>query len=258
MLNCIGRETFNRFHRQMKPVNCPNCSHKMPVREADAEIREFHPKAIGVINDSHGKDYAEKNVDKDSMIVFKCMTCGAGLELSNDTKRTIKCRYCDNENYLPDAIWTKLHPNKEVQPLFLLIDLSEDDMKSSVDYFLNVTALGVFRKHFANFIREYFEKPFISEAFLTWMKYFLGQKNNDKISFNMDIEKVQKYFYDNLLLGFENHPAELKAATAEYSYKLPAELQQKLSNDKDESIRTALSRNKSKGQKKGLFKSLFG
>jgi DNA-directed RNA polymerase subunit RPC12/RpoP len=226
-----------------KPFVCKACGHKMPVRSADAGLKQFHPKAIGVINDSSGNDSSERNTDKDSLLVFKCMTCGAALELSDDTARTIKCHYCDNENYLPDSIWTKLHPNKEVQPLFVLLELSEDELKDSIDYFLKVTALNIYNKHFENFIRSYFERPFVTTAFLTWLKYFVSAKNNEDISFNMDITKIQKYFYDNLKLGLAGHPAEVKKVTAEFGAKIPAELQTGLASDSDDLIRLALAGN---------------
>ena len=264
---------------QKQPVTCPNCSHKMPVRKADNEIKEFHPRAIGVVNDAFGTDYSQKNIDKSLMFVFKCMSCGAGLELTKETKRTIKCNYCDNENYLPDIIWSKLHPNKETQPLFLLLDLCEDDIKGTVDYFLNVTAVKVFSKHFENFIREYFEKPFINESVLSWFRNIMMAKNNEKLSFNMDISKIQKYFYDNLFLGISNHSVELKEATARYSAKLPSNLQHAFSTDKNDKVRIALTMNKNlskdvikklqndsneivsqqaKKIKGGFFKNLFG
>lgn len=265
--------------KNKKPVSCPSCNHKMPVREADAEIKELHPKAIGVINDSFGSDYAEKNTDKESMLVFKCNTCGAGLELTNKTQRTIKCNYCDNENYLPDAIWTKLHPNKEVQPLFVLLEINESDIKETVDYFIRVTALRIFAKHFENFIREYFEKPLVNDAVLSWFKFLLRAENEKQVGFNMDISKIQKYFYENISLGLSSHPSELKKITAEFGRNLPLNLQQGLSSDKDENVRLALAKNQSlekdiikklqkdsnpavaeqaKKQKTGIFGKLFG
>lgn len=265
--------------KNKKPVSCPSCNHKMPVREADAEIKELHPKAIGVVNDSFGADYAEKNTDKDSMLVFKCNTCGAGLELTNKTQRTIKCNYCDNENYLPDAIWTKLHPNKEVQPLFILLDIDENDIKETVDYFIRVTALKIFSKHFENFMREYFEKPFVNDAVLSWFKFLLSAENEKQIGLNMDMTKIQKYFYENLALGLSSHPAKLKIVTAEFGAGMPLSLQQALSCDNDENIRLALAKNKTldkdiikklqkdssplvsgqaKKQKTGFLNKLFG
>jgi len=234
-----------------KPYTCPKCDHKMPVRAADGILKEFHPKAVGVLNDSYGIDKKSLDTAKDEMLVFKCMTCGAGLELTGETKRTIKCNYCDNENYLPDSIWTKLHPNKEVQPLFILLELNEDDIKGTLDYFLNVTALNIFSRHFDNFTRQYFERPFVSESLLTWVKLFVSAKNNEQISFNMDITKCHKYFYDSLKLGLASHPAELKKVTAEYGIGMPVDLQSALAADKDETVRVSLAKNQ------GLHKSII-
>lgn len=250
----IDEESAMNAINSGKAFTCPNCSHKMPVRAADAILREFHPNAVGVLNDSFGKDHAEKNTDKETLLVFKCMTCGAALELSDDTDRKIKCKYCDNENYLPDSIWMKLHPNIEVQPLFVILDLSEAELKGSIDYFLKVTALNVFSKHFNNFIREYFEKPFVTSAFISWLKSFLSTKNNEEISFNMDITKIQKYFYDNLKLGLSFHPVELKITTAEFGNGLLIDLQKEFSVDPDEKVRIALAKNT--GLKKEIIKKL--
>jgi DNA-directed RNA polymerase subunit RPC12/RpoP len=262
-----------------RPFTCPSCSHIMPVRGADADVKEFHSKAIGIINDSHGVDAGGRNTDKDSMLVFKCMTCGAGLELTSKTQRTTKCNYCDNEDYLPDSIWTKLHPNKEVQPLFLLLDIDENDLKGTIDYFLRVTALKVYSKHFTNFIREYFERPFISDAFLCWVKHLVSAKGDDKIGYNLKMPDIQKNFYDNLKLGLNSQPAQLKETVSEFSINLPDDLQQMLASDNSDTVREALAKNKNlskdvikklqgdknpavaaeaKKHKTGFLKSLFG
>lgn len=261
-----------------KPYEC-SCGHKMPVRKADGLLKEFHPKAAGVLNDAYGKDSGKFSADKDNMIVFKCMTCGAGLELNSKTKRNVKCGYCDNDNYLPDTIWTKLHPDKEVQPVFIILDVQENDIKDCISYFLNVTALRAYSRHFDNFIREYFEKPFINESVLSWFKYLLSAENNKQVEFNMDITKIQKNFLDNIKLGYSSHPAELKIAAAEYGNILPEELQLLMAGDKDENVRLALVKNKNLSKsvikklqndpsqsvkesaskiKKGIFSKLFG
>ena len=240
----IPYEAITGIIDSAKPYKCNACGHKMPVRKADSALKEFHPKAIGVINDSSGSDSGKAEQDKDSLLVYKCSTCGAALELSDDTKRTIECRYCDNENYLPDAIWTKLHPNREVQPLFVVMDLSDKDLADSTDYFLNVTPLSIYRKHFENFIRSYFEAPFESPAFLSWLKSFVSAVNNEKVSFNMDVTKIQKFFYDNLKLGLSSHLASVKEIAAEYGLGIPPDLQLLMAEDGNESVRLALSKNK--------------
>lgn len=127
--------------------------------------KEFHRNTIAVLNDFGGIDDGIKNVDdKASTVVIKCMTCGAGLEITNKTKRTVMCQYCDNENYLPDNIWQKLHPHKETEPFFVILDIDENDLKDSLQYFLSVTALKIYEKHFQNFIRELFQKPFLNDS----------------------------------------------------------------------------------------------
>lgn len=239
----IPEDTITAMLDSGKPYSCAACGHKMPVRKADIALKEFHPKAIGVINDSSGSDVGKDDREKESLLVYKCMTCGAALELNDDTKRTIQCKYCDNENYLPDAVWVKLHPNREVQPLFVVMDLSEQDMKASIDYFLNVTPLSIYSRHFENFIRSYFERPFITPAFLSWLKSFVSAVNNEQINFNMDITKLQKFFYGNLKLGLSGHPVELKSTAAKYGLGIPADLQLLLAADTSEAVRLALSGN---------------
>jgi hypothetical protein len=262
-----------------KPVKCTKCGHSMPLKLADGFVSNLHPKAIAVINDSTGIDETEKNTDKISTLVFSCMSCGGGLELTNDTKRTMKCSYCGNENYLPDVIWTKLHPHKEVSPLFVILDIDGKDMEGAINYFLNVTMARVYDRHYENFTREYFEKPFTSDAVNSWFRYFLSAKNNPQSNFNMDIEKLQKSFYQQMQLGYEKHNIRLREVAAEYGNKIPNELQNKMAQDNNESIRLALAKNdcleksvikklqndsspvvasEAKKKKIGLFKSLFG
>ncbi len=268
-------EAINAKH----PVEC-KCGHKMPMRPADGDVKDFHPKAIAVINDSEGIDAGIKTADdKSSTVVIKCMTCGAGLEITSKAKRTVKCQFCDNENYLPDNIWQKLHPHKDVEPFFVILDIDENDLKDSLQYFLNVTALRIYEKHFNNFTKEYFEKPFINNALLSWLKILLNDKTEDKIGVNLKPADLRKYFYQQFALGIENHNFELKKVIAEYSGTIPIDIQEKLAIDKDENVRLALAKNKNidaktikqlrndsnlqvaqaaKEQKTGLFKELFG
>jgi hypothetical protein len=54
----------------------------MPVRPADDEIKQFHPKAIGVINDSRGFDAHPDTIEnKNQTIVFSCMNAVPDLSL---------------------------------------------------------------------------------------------------------------------------------------------------------------------------------
>ena len=229
-----------------KPYICPACSHAMPVKAADDFSRKFHPKIIGILNDSEGADLMEKNADeKKSMVVFSCMTCGSGLQLSDKSGRMVKCQYCDNENYLPDAIWSKLHPDKDVDPFFVILDLDGSDMQASLDYFLSMPMMRIYEKHFVNFIKEYFENSFVNDSLNAWLKTFLGAKNNEQVTSGFNVKSLQNYFFEQLGFGLENQNPELKLIAAGYSVSMPGELQQKLAKDSDENIRLALAKNPS-------------
>ncbi|RPI14297.1 MAG: hypothetical protein EHM58_16690 [Ignavibacteriae bacterium] len=260
------------------PFVC-KCGHSMPMRIADGEVKDFHSKAIAVINDSMGVEKAKGADDKSNTVVIKCMTCGAGLELTSNTKRTIICQYCDNENYLPDTIWHKLHPHKDTEPFFIILDLEEKDLQDSLSYFLNVTALKIYEKHFHNFTGEMFRNIRLSDALKYWLIILMNDKTEDKVGVNMKPDNLRKYFYQQFALGIENHPVELRQIVAECSNSIPLDVQTKLAEDKNDDVRLALAKNKNidvkiikqlrndsntlvsqaaKEQKVGFLKGLFG
>ncbi len=260
-------------------ITCSKCNHVMPMRAADHILSEFHPEIIGVVNDAYGVDYDEKNVNKDSMIVFSCMTCGAGLKLNNKTQRTIKCLYCDNENYLPDNIWQKIHPNEEVAPFFVIMDLEEKDIIAAMNYFSAGQMLRIYQKHFDNFITEIFQNFHLSDSLKVWLKLLLNSKTGNKDGHGISFTELQKHFYNEFSLGLNNHNPGVKQFIAEYADTIPVNLQEQLAKDKDEAVRTALARNQSldkniikllqhdsspvvaaqaKKLKTGLFGGLFG
>jgi len=51
-------------------------------------------------------------------VVMSCPQCSGALSISAASERIMACRYCDSEVYVPDAIWTRLHPVKKVQEWF--------------------------------------------------------------------------------------------------------------------------------------------
>ncbi len=263
-----------------KPYICPACSHAMPVKAADDFMKSFHPKIIGILNDSEGADLMEKNADeKKSMVVFSCMTCGSGLQLSDKSGRMIKCPYCNNENYLPDAIWSKLHPYKDVDPFFVILDLDGNDMQVSLGYFLSMPMMGVYEKHFVNFIKEYFENPFINDSFDAWLKTFLSAQNTEQTGIEFNVKSLQNYFFEQFGFGLENQNPDLRLIAASYSNSMPSDLQQKLAKDSVGNVRLSLAGNPSiskdvikmlqndsssvvaseaKKHKSGLFGKFFG
>jgi DNA-directed RNA polymerase subunit RPC12/RpoP len=280
-----------------KPIYCKKCNHPMPVRPADDEIKQFHPKAIGVINDSKGFDVnPDVAENKSQTIVFGCMTCGAGLKLDEHSKRLMKCSYCDNENYLPDAIWNRLHPYKEPERIYLILDLDESDLKGSLDYFFitpnntSILYIQLLATHFVGFIGTYFTMDnavFLSDAVKYWWKILLDSKyertsttEDAAIDFLIKsapysvkiryIEDVKDYFFLNFRNGYAKLSPELKEFIAGNIFEIPDDIRDMLSKDTDENVRLAIANNRppikveipiavppDKEEKKGFFGKLF-
>jgi len=280
-----------------KPIYCKKCNHPMPVRPADDEIKQFHPKAIGVINDSKGFDVnPDVAENKSQTIVFGCMTCGAGLKLDEHSKRLMKCSYCDNENYLPDAIWNRLHPYKEPERIYLILDLDESDLKGSLDYFFitpnntSILYIQLLATHFVGFIGTYFTMDnavFLSDAVKYWWKILLDSKyertsttEDAAIDFLIKsapysvkiryIEDVKDYFFLNFRNGYAKISPELKEFIAGNIFEIPDDIRDMLSKDTDENVRLAIANNRppikveipiavppDKEEKKGFFGKLF-
>ena len=268
----------------------------MPVRPADDEIKQFHPKAIGVINDSRGFDVNPDTIEnKNQTIVFSCMTCGAGLKLDKHSERLMKCSYCDNENYLPDAIWSRLHPYKEPERMYLIIDLEESDIKETLDYFFDLKIfddfilLGIRETYFSDFINSYFISEygvFLSDSVKCWWKNLLNSKYdrtskdeviNTTIDLDKDIYKIRflEDVKDIFFSGFRNSYSKLNSEFKEFIagniFEIPDDIREMLSKDPDESVLLALAKNKPPekqithpvippviGEKKGIFRKLFG
>lgn len=55
-------------------------------------------------------------------VVMSCPQCSGALSISAEKERIMACSYCDSEVYIPDAIWTRLHPVKKVQEWFACFD----------------------------------------------------------------------------------------------------------------------------------------
>jgi DNA-directed RNA polymerase subunit RPC12/RpoP len=252
-----------------KPIYCKKCNHPMPVRPADDELKQFHPKAIGVINDSRGFDAHPDTVEnKSQTIVFSCMTCGAGLKLDKHSERLMKCTYCDNENYLPDAIWNRLHPYKEPEQIYLILDLEKSDMKETLDYFFDLKIfedfilMGIRETYFSDFIKNYFTPEngiFLSDSVKFWWRILLNSKYertssdgvlNTTIELDTDIykilfiEDVKNIFFSNFRSTYEKLNTELKEFIAGNILEIPNDIRDMLSKDPVESVRLAIGKNK--------------
>lgn len=63
-----------------------------------------------------------------SQVAFTCSQCGASI-LADGENRTVKCEHCDASIYLPDDLWSHLHPAPKKQRWFagFKAEMIEDD-----------------------------------------------------------------------------------------------------------------------------------
>jgi hypothetical protein len=50
---------------------------------------------------------------------FDCPSCGADFVVDGGTARIHHCEFCANDVFIPDGVWTKLHPVDRVRPWYV-------------------------------------------------------------------------------------------------------------------------------------------
>jgi len=93
---------------QEKTFQCGSCGKSATVMPAPEWIGSAIPKVTVLYNATKGQTAADSPY-MSKPIVFSCLQCGAALKVDG-TSRIVSCSYCDSDNYLPDALWLRLHP----------------------------------------------------------------------------------------------------------------------------------------------------
>jgi hypothetical protein len=108
-------------------VKCLKCSHEIFIRKPV----EFISKAFPLIKYLVGEDAdlisehptTEPLPQSVKPVLFTCPSCGGNLEIDGKN-RMLTCKFCSSQIYLPDDLWFRLHPSKEVQRWYVLYDNS--------------------------------------------------------------------------------------------------------------------------------------
>ncbi|MFT5686039.1 MAG: hypothetical protein ACI8RZ_006994 [Myxococcota bacterium] len=92
------------------------CGSRVPVRSADALTRHLVPGACYIVSERPPPGAA-------SPVLFACMGCGSAM--SADGRRRVEdCGRCRAANYLPDALWSALHPIEDAIEITVISLLS--------------------------------------------------------------------------------------------------------------------------------------
>jgi hypothetical protein len=97
-------------------VPCPKCAVGVPIAPAPDWLREALPNVAWVFGGSvrslppaaaAALDVGQHEVEP---IAMACPQCGGGLTITQDDERTVACRFCSVNVFLPDELWRRLHP----------------------------------------------------------------------------------------------------------------------------------------------------
>ncbi len=101
-------------------ITCKKCGHTAPTfpppdwlhKNVDA-VRQifFADRDTGDATENT----VNLNAESVKPIALACPQCNGGLLITAQTDRIMKCKYCNVDVFLPDALWKKLHPSKEAK-----------------------------------------------------------------------------------------------------------------------------------------------
>ena len=97
-----------------------SCGAHVQVREAPPFARALVPGARWAVHEglSAGDDGTGGAAQP---ILFSCMGCGGSLTVDG-SDRAVTCSFCGASNFLPDALWHRLHPVPTVEAFFAVVD----------------------------------------------------------------------------------------------------------------------------------------
>jgi hypothetical protein len=101
-------------------IVCKKCGYKSPTFPPPDWLKAAVPSARQIFfgeRDKGGEPdgATDPNAGDAKPIALACPQCGGGLLITAQTERTLPCKYCQVDVFLPDAVWLKLHPAKEAK-----------------------------------------------------------------------------------------------------------------------------------------------
>ena len=107
-------------------IACTECGASHEVYPAPDWLRDLVPSAVqcySVEREHPEEGRAVKPVDDAAKpVVMGCPQCGGTLSITAQSERILTCDYCKVEVYVPDAIWTRLHPVRSTEEWFLVFE----------------------------------------------------------------------------------------------------------------------------------------
>ncbi len=102
-------------------IDCPQCGTGLPTYPAPAWMKEELPTVRQVFGGDPEVAQAEANLslslDQEAIapVLMACPQCSGSLTITPETPRTMSCSFCGVQVFLPDALWSRMHPAKVMQ-----------------------------------------------------------------------------------------------------------------------------------------------
>lgn len=108
-------------------ISCPKCGAAHEVYPAPQWLQELVPsvrQCFTAERELPEGSRPEAKVDEEAAkpVVMSCPQCGGALKVTALSERILTCEYCEVDVYVPDAIWTRLHPVKTTVEWFLVFE----------------------------------------------------------------------------------------------------------------------------------------
>ncbi len=98
---------------------CLGCQRHIRVRKATPLALSLIMEADLLVHEGPtGENLGSNGNAAIEPVLFGCLACGGALPVDGST-RTPKCTHCGSANYLPDALWLRLHPAPTSQAFFV-------------------------------------------------------------------------------------------------------------------------------------------
>ena len=105
---------------------CPECGVMCTNFAPTERFARLYPEVEQILlaEKTATQDSGQKHPDplpgeRPSSLDHRCPSCGGDLELTVETQRIHTCKYCSSDLFIPDELWTKLHPVVRVRPWFV-------------------------------------------------------------------------------------------------------------------------------------------
>ena len=130
---------FDEYAKSGEAV-CEKCKNEISVRTLPQNLQNDFGNVKYLVGEDRDM-FAEgrgtiKTPEAVKPILFTCPSCGGNLKIDG-SDRVVTCNYCNQDIYLPDDLWFRMHPVKVVQRWYIVLDEKKVEEKPIEWYYIS-------------------------------------------------------------------------------------------------------------------------